>query len=220
MDILIVEDDTKVLNLLEKHLSKNFNIYTSSRIFDAKSILKRNHIDLLCLDLVLPDGSGMEFCKSIRKEYPDLKIIILTKKTDLENRIKSFEFGADDYLAKPFFPDELEVRIKKLLSLLDNSENIIRRGRLTLNLNDLSISYEKSKAILTKAESYTIAYLLNNPGVKTPTQIAKYLSTKRGKLVTKSSVVVSLKRLRDKLKNTIGMGIIKTRYSKGYYIAL
>lgn len=217
-DILILEDDHKISNLLLNHLKTKFRIYQCYRIQQAKIILRDRYIDLICLDLILPDGDGIEFLDYLCENFPDIKVIVLTRKSEIQDRIKCFKAGTDDYLPKPFFPEELEMRIAKLLKVTDEKASIITYKTFKLETNTRVLMYKGSKIILSNTEYFIMDYLMTNPGIKTVRSISLFLTSKRGEKTSTKAVVVAIVRLRRKLERNIGMRVIKTRYSKGYEI--
>ena len=116
--ILIIEDDPDISNLIFHYLTREgYTVSVSSNGFDGLEQLKQNSLDLLILDLMLPDLDGLQICKKLR-ESPDtssLYILMLTAKGEESDKIIGLSSGADDYVTKPFSPKELSVRVKKLL---------------------------------------------------------------------------------------------------------
>lgn len=114
--ILIIDDDPDILKVLKANLElHNFNVITAGLWSEGQKILSSLMPDLIILDLILPDGDGIEICRTIRKGYPHLPIIMLTAKDKVSDRIIGLESGADDYVIKPFETLELIARIKACL---------------------------------------------------------------------------------------------------------
>ncbi|MCS4088848.1 response regulator transcription factor [Rhizobium sp. BK176] len=114
--ILIVDDDSEILELLSKYLrSQGFEITEASSIGDFKKKLAEMTPDMVVLDIMLPDGSGLETCRDLRLSGFRTPIILLTAVTEEVDRILGLEFGADDYIGKPFNPRELVARIRAVL---------------------------------------------------------------------------------------------------------
>ena len=110
--ILMIEDDTELAEILSEYLSKfDMKISVAEDPYIGISKLNLEHFDLLILDLTLPGMDGLEVCKEIRKKN-NIPIIISSARHDLTDKVNAFEFGADDYLPKPYNPQELLVRIK------------------------------------------------------------------------------------------------------------
>lgn len=136
--ILIIDDDPDILKVLKANLElHHFAVITTESWSEGKKRLSEERIDLLVLDLMLPDRDGIEICRTVRKEYPNLPIIMLTAKDKVSDRIIGLESGADDYVVKPFETLELIARIRACL----------RRARPSTEdriiIGDLSIDFRK-----------------------------------------------------------------------------
>lgn len=142
--ILIVDDETNLLENLYNFLKeKGFKkVYTAKNLKESRFKLTNFKIDLVVLDLMLPDGSGFDLLKEIRKTS-DMAVIILSALDGIDDRKEGFENKADDYLVKPFFPDELLWRID---AVLRRSKNIKNEERINLG----KVIFDKSKGILIK----------------------------------------------------------------------
>lgn len=142
--ILIVDDEKNLLeNLYEFLKNKGFKrVYTAKNLKEARFKLANNKIDLIVLDLMLPDGSGFDLLKEVR-QISSTAVIILSALDGIDDRREGFENNADDYLVKPFFPDELLWRIEAVLrrSIKLKSEEKINLG---------NVIFDKSKGILEK----------------------------------------------------------------------
>lgn len=170
VSILIVDDEEKILEVIESlFLSVGYNVFKALNGKDAQSIFEKENIDLLILDLMLPDISGIEICQEIRKKSR-LPIIMLTAKAEEEDVIKGFNIGADDYLVKPFSLAELNVRV---MALLRRTEKEIKPLFLKNSYNDgdLVIDFEKDIILknmievkLTPKERNILYLLIKYPG--------------------------------------------------------
>ena len=142
--ILIVDDETSLLENLYNFLKdKGFKkVYTAKNLKESRFKLGNFKIDLVVLDLMLPDGSGFDLLKEIRKTS-DMAVIILSALDGIDDRKEGFENKADDYLVKPFFPDELLWRID---AVLRRSKNIKNEEKINLG----KVIFDKSKGILIK----------------------------------------------------------------------
>ena len=219
--ILLIDDDNSVINLITTKLGDSFNFFVANDISESKRYLKNKHIDAVCLDLLLPDGYGLNYCQKIKKEHSEIKVLILTKKIYVNDRVDSFKYGSDDYLAKPFFPEELEVRLNKLLNITKEEElHIHRYGDIVINYEDLSLTYNRVKVFLSNTEISILEYLLSTDKIRSSKEILRYLETKREKEININAFTVSINRLKEKLKKSLGMELIKTRYGIGYYIGI
>ena len=143
-NILIVDDETNLLENLYNFLKdKGFKkVYTAKNLKESRFKLANFRIDLVVLDLMLPDGSGFDLLKEIRKTS-NMAVIILSALDGIDDRKEGFENKADDYLVKPFFPDELLWRI----------DAVLRRSKIVKNEEKISLGkviFDKSKGILIK----------------------------------------------------------------------
>ena len=112
--ILVVDDDDRIRELVKQYLLENKYLVTTAKdAFDAKNKIEIIKFDLIVLDIMMPKKSGLELTSEIKKEI-DLPIILLTAKGETSERVTGLEFGADDYLSKPFEPKELLLRIKNI----------------------------------------------------------------------------------------------------------
>jgi DNA-binding response OmpR family regulator len=165
--ILIVDDEKKIVDIIKAYLEKDgFQVVTA---YDGKQALvavKMEHPDLLVLDLMLPDVSGWDVCRAVRKES-SLPIIMLTARDETTDKIIGLEMGADDYVTKPFDPKELVSRIR---AVLRRSENV-RASTRTLSIGELLIDVDKrtlhvsTKVVeLTQFEFDILRVLAESPG--------------------------------------------------------
>ena len=124
--ILIVDDDERLRELLENYLiEKNFRVFTADDFLSAKDILSYFIFDLIIVDRMMPGGDGINLIQMI-KEKSSTPVILLTAMGESTNRIEGLKTGADDYVAKPFEPEELYLRIKNLLEFFDQKSNLYR----------------------------------------------------------------------------------------------
>ncbi|MDQ6600596.1 response regulator transcription factor [Bacillus salipaludis] len=134
--ILIVDDDSHIRKLVGVILSKEgFSILESQDGKEALSLLEAEKVDLIILDIMMPNMDGWDFCRNIRSYYSDsLPILMLTAKGETAQKVKGFELGADDYLVKPFHPAELLARLKALLKRYHiNRSNKVNIGNIELD---------------------------------------------------------------------------------------
>ncbi len=111
--ILVVEDHKSVVYQLKQILQGDgYEVHVARTGREALELMARQHIDLVLLDLGLPDISGLQVCKSLRNNFPDLPIIILSVKSDEHDKVQALKLGADDYVSKPYYTGELLERIK------------------------------------------------------------------------------------------------------------
>lgn len=152
ISILIVDDEAKILEVLEAYLNKdNFKVLKASNGIEALKVFEENKVSLILLDLMLPDMSGSEVCRKIR-EKSDVPIIMISAKNDAEDRLAGFEDGVDDYIAKPFCAKEVVARVK---AVLKRTEKCSEKDIMSFNNEELIIN-AKSHEIFLKGESVTL----------------------------------------------------------------
>lgn len=161
--ILIVEDEKKIAEIVTAYLEKDgFDVTVAESGLKAISLLK-NGYDLVILDLMLPDMEGEEICKTIRNDS-DLPIIMLTAKSEEEDRIKGLGLGADDYVVKPFSPRELVARVKALLRRT-GKKNVhkFNNGNLLIDSEKLQVTKGNANVVLTPTEFNLLRCLAERP---------------------------------------------------------
>jgi DNA-binding response OmpR family regulator len=168
MKILIVDDERRIVEVLEAYLVREgYEIHSADNGIDALKKAKTVSPDLIILDLMLPDISGEEVCRLVRKES-DVPIIMLTAKSAEDDRINGIVMGADDYITKPFSPREVVVRVQAILRRIKKPEKV---ERLEFNRKKLSIDLEKKEVTangqfitLTPIEYKLLTNMATNPG--------------------------------------------------------
>jgi signal transduction histidine kinase/CheY-like chemotaxis protein/ligand-binding sensor domain-containing protein/AraC-like DNA-binding protein len=139
--ILIADDDPEILEMLESMLGDYYHIFTAQNGVDALSVISKNHIDLIVSDIMMPEMDGIELCCAIRENFDTshMPLILLTAKSEIEDRIAGLQAGADSYIPKPFHPDHLKVRIEKLLAKRQNlRDKFTSRDDTTALINEIS----------------------------------------------------------------------------------
>ena len=206
-NVLVIEDEPDIRKTIDYNLSKeSFKVTQASSIEEGEKALAANKIDVIILDLMLPDGSGLTLCRDIKSE-PSTKhipVIILTAKTEEVDRVVGFELGADDYVTKPFSVRELILRVKAILkrgvSTEKNTDDIEDSfGELTINYEEHQAYINGQEISLTALEFKLLKHLINRKGrVQTRDQLLEdvwgYSSN-----VTTRTVDTHIKRLREKL---------------------
>lgn len=168
--ILIIEDEPSVLEAISAYLKKEgYEVYTAERGYKGLEYFKEVSFDLIILDLMLPDISGEEICKIIRKES-NAYIFMLTAKSSLEERIKGLDLGADEYLVKPFSPREIVARVNALFRRIKDTKDT--QNIASFNNGELVIDRDKREVILqgeeipfTPIEFDILNLLSTNPGI-------------------------------------------------------
>lgn len=163
--ILLIEDDLELSNSLVMLLrNKDFGVKAVYSGAEALNSLNKTQPDLILLDLGLPDIDGQALCLEIKNRFPECPIIILTARDDINEKVKGFEKGADDYLTKPFEPQELFARIKKRIQS-DKHSPILKVSDLTLNNQTIEVFRGDKKISLTPQEFKLLEYFMENQGI-------------------------------------------------------
>ncbi|MBI4052330.1 MAG: response regulator transcription factor [Elusimicrobia bacterium] len=160
--ILVVDDDKNVSSLMEQVLKgEGYNVQTAPNIFRAQGILQRSQPDLIILDRRLPDGDGIDFCMQIRKDSRthSIPVLFLTAtKKGVPDKVLGLEVGGDDYLTKPFSPEELSARVKAILRRTiapASNKSILEAGLLRLDL-DARKAYANNKELSLWPKEYDL----------------------------------------------------------------
>ncbi len=164
--ILVVDDDEGIRSLLKKYLNENnYIITTADSSENASEKIKIIKFDLIILDIMMPGKNGLEFIAENKKSL-ETPIILLTAKGQANERIEGLEQGADDYLAKPFEPKELLLRIKNILNKTKkiDQKRIIKFENIKIDLNKLLITKNNSDLKINSTEKMILEKMINNPG--------------------------------------------------------
>lgn len=203
--ILIVEDD-KILNKgLTFSLKQNgYNIISAFNNREGSRALLENTVDLIILDINLPDKSGLDLCTDIRKNS-DKPILFLTANDTEQDVIKGFQAGCDDYISKPFSIEVLKQRISAVLRRSElKEENVYKSGAIKINFDKMEVIKESEIIKLTPKEYKLLELLVKNSGkvLKRDTILEKLWDV-NGEFVDANSLSVTVKRLRQKIEEDI-----------------
>jgi len=159
--ILMVEDDTQITELLETYLGRyGLEVMSVDRPSVALDKLRTEQYDLALLDLGLPEMDGLELCKLLKEQYPQMPVIISTARHDVSDKVVAFEIGADDYIAKPYDPRELVARIQMILKRYSQLSNPEEGSVFAVDAVKMQITQEGKVLDLTQAEYEIFALLL------------------------------------------------------------
>lgn len=204
--ILIIEDEPDIRKTLKYNLSKEgFDVICASSLSEGKDYLNDDTFSLILLDLMLPDGSGLDLCRELKSDTEKklIPIIILTAKDDEVDKVVGFELGADDYVTKPFSVRELILRIKAVLKRGDiKSDNLeIQRqfGDLEIDVESHEVFVNKESVVLTALEFKLLRQLVDRRGrVQSRDQLLSDVWGYSADVTTRT-VDTHIKRLREKL---------------------
>ena len=168
--ILIVEDESSIRKFVKINLERNdFNVFEAGSGEEGIEIARKEKIDIVILDIMLPGIDGFHLCKILRKEFPSLGIIMLTAKTQDIDKIMGLEYGTDDYMTKPFNPTELVLRVKSLVRRIEATDSMDSNSILSSDPFKIDIYsrkfYKDNKEIeLTPTEYAITKIFMENPG--------------------------------------------------------
>jgi DNA-binding response OmpR family regulator len=160
--ILLVDDETRMLDLLSLYLSPlGFKCIKQTSALDAISYLEENDVDLVLLDLMMPEMDGWDACREIRKHW-DVPIIMLTARSEKPDIVKGLKMGADDYVTKPFDEGELIARIEAVMRRNSGSNPLITFKGLKLNMDSYELDFHETSIPLTPKEISLLNLFLQN----------------------------------------------------------
>lgn len=221
MHILVVDDDTRLRSLLQRFLRDNgFYVSVAKNAFDAREMLKDYKFDLLILDIMMPDETGLEFLQKYRLES-NSPVIMLTAMGETDDRILGLETGADDYLPKPFEPKELVLRIKNILKRTPIEKNTeLEQFDLGLCIYDVikkELTTKQGQIIhITPVEQALMGVLCQKSGqIYAREKLAELLGAGQ----SPRSIDVQITRLRKKIeKDSKNPRYLQTIRGKGYML--
>ena len=231
--ILVVDDEKLIVKGLKFSLEQdNFEVDCAYDGEEALSLIKSAYYDIVLLDLMLPKLNGYEVCQEVRK-FSEVPIIMLTAKSEDTDKILGLEYGADDYITKPFNVLEVKARMKAIMRRVDGkfgkhiesediikSANIMERGDLRIDLACRSVFVAGVEVNLTAKEFDLMELFMKNPNqVYTRDRLLELIwgSTFPGDGRT---VDVHIRRLREKIEQTPGAPTyVRTKWGVGYYLA-
>ena len=208
--VLVIEDEPDIRKTLEYNLSREgYKVEGCGSIEEANTFLENPSYSIILLDLMLPDGSGLDLCRQIKSNSTtqEIPILILTAKDDEVDKVVGFELGADDYVTKPFSVRELILRVKAILkrntktSNLSNQTHEINRnfGSLKMNVESHEVFINDEEIILTALEFKLLRQLVERRGrVQTRDQLLEDVWGYSSNITTRT-VDTHIKRLREKL---------------------
>ena len=216
--ILVVDDDQRIRDLLARFLQENeFRVTTADTAAAARANMRGLSFDLLVLDVMMPGESGFELAEDLRTNQ-DIPILMLTARAEPDYRIKGLEIGVDDYLAKPFEPRELLLRLRNILSRRKRNlgaQDSIRMGDFTFHIGRGELKRKGESMRLTERERDLLRQFAERPG----TPISRMDLAKKGTGGSERAVDVQINRLRQKIEADPGNPVyLQTVRGKGYIL--
>ncbi len=222
MRILLVDDEAELTNPLKRVLTREgYQVDIADDGIQGQQLACDHKYDLLILDWMLPQKSGLEICQALRCRSSQTPILFLTAKDTLDDRVQGLDAGADDYLVKPFELRELLARVRALLRRSHTLETAIRYERLqvedlTLEVNN-QLAYRGERTIdLSEKETQLLTYFMQHPGqVLTHQQIHQHLWENQPQ-PSSNVLAAQIRLLRRKIEAVGESSLIHTVYGKGY----
>ncbi len=224
--ILVVDDEKELSALVSLHMKMaGFEVLTANSGEKALELSREETPDLIILDLMLPKIDGWQVCEQLRQDAAtkDIPVIMLTARTQIEDKLKGFEAGADDYVTKPFSPRELVARVKRVLARAEAEPSLPKRlikGKTEINLDDFKVRVSGKEVGLTEKESAILkALVARNGELLTHEQI---LDSVWGEdIVEYGNIDVHIRHLREKIEaDPDNPEIIKTIKGEGYKLEI
>ncbi len=215
--ILLVEDDESLQELIEKLLTNNnYNVTKAINIEEAKKLVKLFLFDLIILDVMLPDSSGLDFYKNTIKNRINSPVIFLSALGNVDDRVTGLELGADDYIGKPFDSRELLLKIKKNISKNQSLNSVLLGNETEFNLKKEQLRFKNEIINLSSNEVKILKLLINNSNQYLTRDL---LNAELGLDYLSRSGDMQISRLRLKLKKECFLNdIIRSVHGKGYKI--
>lgn len=219
INILIVDDERLIVKGLKNSLEQQgYVVYPAYDGHEAMNTIRREKIDFIILDLMLPDTDGMILCKKIRENL-DVPILMLSAKDGDYDKILGFELGADDYMTKPFNTMELIARIKAIYRRSQSKEKMkeIRMEDLLINVSERRL-YVKDVEVKLTAKEFDLIYLLASHPGKVYTREEIYSLLWGEEAFDVRNIDVHIRNIREKIEDSIKEPqYIKTKWGVGYY---
>jgi len=219
MRILIVEDDITIASYLKKGLEEeSFSVDVAYDGVDGLTFVREKNYAVMVIDWMLPKLSGIDICTIARKNGINTPIMILSAKSNIQDRVEGLDCGADDYLSKPFSFDELVARIRALIRRQKlQKDTILKAGNLAFNISKRKVSRDDKEIELTIKEYELLEILMINKGHVV--SVKKIISSLWGEESVSSNIItVLIHHLRNKIDDFHARKLIKTVRKLGYKI--
>lgn len=220
MKILLVEDEEKLLESIREGLvHSGYAVDTALDGEEGSFMAFTNDYDLIILDINLPQKDGFEILKEVRARDSEVNIIMLTALSDVDDRVKGFDLGANDYVLKPFHFEELKARIRSLLRRKTTiKDSVIETKGISFDTTKRTFNIKGENLKLTAKEAGILEYLFFNLGrYVTTEELMEHVWNDEVDIFS-NVVRVHMSALRKKLKAKLGKNIIRNEIGKGYII--
>jgi len=223
-NILICDDQPDIVNALKIYLTpEGYRLFTASTGREALDIVRREDIHLILLDIMMPEMDGITATAKIR-EFSNVPIILLTAKSETEDKVLGLNVGADDYITKPFVPVEVLARVRSQLrryaqlgSRPDQQPGNLTIGGVTLDDRTKAVTVEGEQVALTPTEYSILHLLMSNPGKVYSTKALYEAVWQEAALGSEGAVAVHIRHLREKIEiNPSEPRYLKVVWGQGY----
>ena len=222
MKILIVEDDADLREIISTSLQKErYIVETAADLRAARAKALIYEYDALLLDIMLPDGSGLDLLRELVEKGKQMNVIILSAKDSIEDKVEGLDLGADDYLAKPFHIAELHARLKSVLRRkMRDGKNLLTLGNVVVDLDEFGVKVGEKDLDLGRKEFDILVYFMNRPSRLIDKQMLA--EAVWGDYIDSADsfdfIYAQIKNLRRRLKAAGATIEIKTVYGFGYKV--
>ena len=220
MKLLIIEDNQELVSDIAGFLEENgFMTEIAATYQESEEKIELYNYDLVILDLGLPDGDGLELIPKIQEGHPETAILILTAKDGLDYKVKGLDWGADDYLTKPFHKAELNARIRSILRRrLSGGNSLLTMNELSIDLNAREVTVNNTLLKLTRKEyDLLLFFIYNKNRLLTKESIAEHLWGDHIDQADNFDFIYNhIKNLRRKISQAGGRDYIRSMYGMGY----
>lgn len=220
MKLLIIEDDSSLSEIMSRALqSEGYIVETASNYYDAEDKIAGYNYDCIMLDIMLPDGNGLQLLRHLKSLGKSDRVIIISARDSIEDKVEGLELGADDYLAKPFYMAELSARIRSVLRRGSAAvNNIMKAGNIVVDVSSRIATVDGNDIILLKKEFDILLYFLQRPNhIVDKALLAETVWGDHVDMADDFSFVYAqIKNLRKKLAEAGASVNIKAVYGFGY----
>lgn len=220
MKLLIIEDDASLREIMCRALrDEGYVVETASTFFEAQDKIAGYNYECIMLDIMLPDGNGLTLLKHIKELGKSDRVIIISARDSIEDKVEGLDLGADDYLAKPFYMAELSARIKSVLRRGSNSINhTMSAGNIVIDMQSRRVSINGNNVLLLKKEFDILLYFMQRPNhIVDKAVLAESVWGDHVDMADNFSFVYAqVKNLRKKLSEAGATVNIKAVYGFGY----
>ena len=224
MKILVIEDDADMREIIVRSLRKErYVVETAEDYRTARAKAMGYEYDCLLLDIMLPDGNGLDLLAELQRAGRQVNVIILSARDAIEDKVEGLELGADDYLAKPFHLAELHARLRSVLRRRQrDGERLVRCGNVALDPERFHVEVDGAPVELGRKEYDILAYFMNRPGRLVEKQVLA--EAVWGDHIDQADnfdfIYAQMKNLRKRLKDAHATIEIKTAYGFGYKLVV